>query len=148
MDKNKYLDFDGLKKYDELIKNYISSNTDSAIASVIDGAPESFDTLKEISAWIVDNDHSSDVSELLLDVAALKAIDHNAYIQADINLETSLKGYVDTKIDEKQDVISDLDDIRSGAALGYTALQGVPEEYITEDEILIVSDSDIDDIFK
>lgn len=38
-------------------------------------------------------------------------------------------------IDNKQDEISDLDDIRSGASLGYTALQAVPEEYITEDEL-------------
>ena len=35
----------------------------------------------------------------------------------------------------KQDVISDLDAIRSGAALGSTALQSVPEEYITKDEL-------------
>ena len=35
----------------------------------------------------------------------------------------------------KQDVISDLEIIRSGAALGSTALQSVPEEYITKDEL-------------
>ena len=38
-------------------------------------------------------------------------------------------------IDGKQDVISDLDAIRSGAALGVTALQEVPAEYITETEL-------------
>ena len=35
----------------------------------------------------------------------------------------------------KQDIIEDLDDIRSGAALGVTALQSIPEEYITESEL-------------
>lgn len=35
----------------------------------------------------------------------------------------------------KQDVINDLETIRSGAALGTTALQEVPEEYITETEL-------------
>ena len=130
MDKIKYLDFSGLKKYDELIKSYIASENEavsdaaaSAVASVIDGAPESFDTLKEIAAWIANNDHASDVSSLLIDVAALKAIDHNAYIAADTELENSLKGYVDDHLELKQDIISDLGEIRSGAAAGATALQ-------------------------
>lgn len=35
----------------------------------------------------------------------------------------------------KQDVISDLDSIRSGANKGATALQSVPSEYVTEDEL-------------
>ena len=36
------------------------------------------------------------------------------------------------ELNTKQDVISDLDTIRSGAALGATALQSVPSEYATE----------------
>ena len=35
----------------------------------------------------------------------------------------------------KQDVIDDLSDIRSGAALGATSLQSIPDEYITETEL-------------
>ena len=35
----------------------------------------------------------------------------------------------------KQDIISDLDTIRSNAELGSTALQSVPEEYVTETEL-------------
>ena len=38
-------------------------------------------------------------------------------------------------ISGKQDKIEDLDDIRSGAAKGATALQEVPAEYVTEDEL-------------
>lgn len=38
-------------------------------------------------------------------------------------------------ISGKQDVISDLETIRSGAAAGATALQSIPEEYVTETEL-------------
>ena len=134
--KHKYLDLEGLKKYDELIKNYIE---------------------------IENNEQSTDISNLLIDVAALKLIDHNAYITAD----EELKSYVDGKLVDKQDVIKDLETIRSGASLGSTALQEIPAEFVTEDElsnmdytttsqvegiindsIIIATDSDIDNVFK
>lgn len=38
--------------------------------------------------------------------------------------------------DTKQDIISDLDAIRSGASKGATALQSVPSEYVTESELV------------
>ena len=44
-------------------------------------------------------------------------------------------------ISGKQDVISDLATIRSGAALGATALQSVPSEYVTEGELSNVATS-------
>ena len=40
-----------------------------------------------------------------------------------------------SELNAKQDVISDLETIRSGAALGSTALQSVPSEYVTETEL-------------
>lgn len=43
-----------------------------------------------------------------------------------------VKAYVDDAVAGKQDTISDLDTIRSGAAAGATALQSVPNEYVTE----------------
>ena len=51
-------------------------------------------------------------------------------------------------ISGKQDVIEDLADIRSGAALGATALQEVPAEYVTEEELsakgyLTAADADL-----
>ena len=47
------------------------------------------------------------------------------------------KGYLTAHqdISGKQDVISDLETIRSGAAAGATALQAIPEEYVTETEL-------------
>ena len=44
-------------------------------------------------------------------------------------------GAVVTDVSGKQDKITDLDAIRSGAALGATALQSVPSEYVTESEL-------------
>ena len=44
------------------------------------------------------------------------------------NMELATK----EELNAKQDVINDLDSIRSGAALGATALQSVPSEYATE----------------
>lgn len=48
-----------------------------------------------------------------------------------------LSGYSTTSHthDDKQDVITDLDSIRTNAALGATALQSIPNEYITESEL-------------
>jgi hypothetical protein len=136
IDINKYLDLDGLKKYDELIKSYITFGNESL---------------------------SSDVSSIKIDVADLKKIDHNAYISAD----EQLKGYIDDGLILKQDVISDLKEIRSGAALGATAIQEIPDIYITESElaekayvntedveyiidssVITASNDDIDDLFK
>ncbi len=45
------------------------------------------------------------------------------------------KQEVSTGLNAKQNTISDLDTIRSGAALGATALQEVPSDYITESEL-------------
>jgi hypothetical protein len=88
MDRPKYLNFDGLKKYDELVKKYISSVNDALSG----------------------------------------------------NLDSSLKGYVNDKVDEIKSKISDLDTIRANAEKGATALQ--------EEDLGFVTDGDIDNIFK
>ena len=140
MDKNKYLNFEGLEKYDKLIKSYIALNNKT----------------------LVDN-----IDTLNVDVAALKSIDHEAYISADIKLEQSIKEYTDIKFETKQDKIEDLNAIRSGAALGATAVQQIPSEYITEteladkeyattsqvenlidDAVVVATDDEIDNLFK
>lgn len=140
MDKNKYLNFEGLEKYDKLIKSYIALNNKT----------------------LVDN-----IDTLNVDVAALKSIDHDAYISADIKLEQSIKEYTDIKFETKQDKIEDLNAIRSGAALGATAVQQIPSEYITEteladkeyattsqvenlidDAVVVATEDEIDNLFK
>ena len=67
----------------------------AAVAGVIDGAPESFDTLKEVAAWISNNDHASDVATLMTDVENLKKIDHDAYVEADKTVLADAKSYAD-----------------------------------------------------
>lgn len=55
-----------------------------------------------------------------------------------IIIERSDKSYnanISDILSTKQDTISDLDTIRSGATLGATALQSVPSEYVTETEL-------------
>lgn len=83
----KYLDFDGLNKYDELVKKYIASVNDTLSG----------------------------------------------------NIDSSLKGYVNDKVDEINERISDLEIIRSNAEKGATALQ--------EEDLGFVTDGDIDNIF-
>ena len=188
----------------------------AAVATVLDGAPEKFDTLKEVAEWIAASDSASSAADLVTRVTALEAIDHDAYVDADTQVladanayadglasnydaagaaataEQNAKNYADgkfqvagnyedagaaaqaladakayvdgkgyattTQVDAKQDVISDLETIRSGAAAGATALQAVPEEYVTEDELtgkgyltandlVFAEDGDIDALF-
>lgn len=45
------------------------------------------------------------------------------------------KGEIEGKLSQKQDVINDLETIRSNASKGATALQSVPNEYVTESEL-------------
>lgn len=79
---NKYLDFNGLDKYDKLIKSYIALRNKTLADDI--------DVIKE-------------------DVANLKAIDHEAYKSADITLETTLKGYVDEAVTSATD--ADIDNL-------------------------------------
>ena len=75
----------------------------SAVATILDGAPEKFDTLKEVADWIASSESADSAADLVTRVSALEAIDHEAYVAADTALETSLKGYVDGKVDGKFD---------------------------------------------
>lgn len=42
------------------------------VATVVDGAPETFDTLKEISDWILEHPDIADITQMQTDVAKLK----------------------------------------------------------------------------
>ena len=56
-------------------------------------------------------------------VKVLEEIDHSVYLTEHQD------------ISGKQDVISDLEEIRSNAELAKTALKAIPEEYVTETEL-------------
>jgi hypothetical protein len=67
----------------------------AAVATVLDGAPEKFDTLKEVAQWIADSETAANAADLVTRVKALEDIDHDAYVAADTALETSLKAYAE-----------------------------------------------------
>lgn len=67
----------------------------AAVADVIDGAPEKFDTLKEIAAWIAEADTAEDAASLVTRVSALEAIDHDAYVAADEKVLEDANAYAD-----------------------------------------------------
>ena len=71
-------------------------------------------------------------------------------VPTNVSAFTNDAGYLTAHqdISGKQDVIEDLVDIRSGATLGATALQEVPAEYVTEEELsakgyLTTADADL-----
>ena len=69
-----------------------------AVATVLDGAPEKFDTLKEVAEWISNNESASSAADLVTRVAALEAIDHEAYIAADEVVLAAAKKHADDEI--------------------------------------------------
>lgn len=85
-----------------------------AIAAVVAGAESDFDTLKEVADWI--NNDTTGAAALQVKVA------ENADAITDLT-------------NDKQDAISDLETIRTGAAAGATALQADDLEYATNDDI-------------
>ena len=77
-----------------------------------------------------------------LGATALQSVPSEYATEQWVNEQGFLKEHQDisnlatkAELNAKQDVITDLDTIRSGAALGATALQSVPSEYVTETEL-------------
>lgn len=66
-----------------------------------DMTEKAVDTLAELQTYMTTDGEAA--TQLVNRVAALEAIDHDAYKAADTALETSLKGYVDGKVDGKFD---------------------------------------------
>ena len=77
----------------------------AAVATILDGAPESFDTLKEVAQWISDSESAASAADLVTRVAALEAIDHDAYVAADAQVLADAKAYTDGKVDGKFDAV-------------------------------------------
>ena len=67
----------------------------AAVATVLDGAPEKFDTLIEVAQWIADSETAADAADLVTRVKALEDIDHDAYVAADATVLASAKTYAD-----------------------------------------------------
>jgi hypothetical protein len=54
-----------------------------------------------------------------------------------LKADETLSSQFTASLEKKQDVIEDLEIIRSGATKGATALQEIPEEYVTESELAL-----------
>ena len=67
----------------------------NAVATVLDGAPEAFDTLKEVAEWIADSESAASAADLVTRVSALEGIDHEAYMGADAQVLVDAKAYAD-----------------------------------------------------
>ena len=84
----------------------------------------------EINTKITVDDYVSDTSTNPIQNKVIKKYIDNKVINIDTtNLATK------AELNAKQDKISDLNVIRQGAMLGGTALQSVPDEYITENDL-------------
>ena len=83
--------------------------------------------------------------EILTQYVAYVEYNNNTFTTTKVNSYVlATQKSIDTltnKVNTKQDTISDLTTIRSNAALGATALQSIPEEYVTETELSAVEDS-------
>lgn len=85
-------------------------------------------TKDELNAGLALKANIVDVSDALNSKADKTSVDAELALKAN-------QSDVDAALAEKQNNISDLDTIRSGAAAGATALQSVPAEYVTETEL-------------
>lgn len=80
------------------------------VATVIDGAPEAFDTLKEISAWILEHPAISDITQMQTDVSQLKKTVGDAtsgLVKQTNDLSTTVQG-LQTTVDTHTNNIGDL----------------------------------------
>lgn len=80
------------------------------VATVVDGAPEAFDTLKEISTWILEHPAISDISQMQTDVAKLKKTVGDAtsgLVKQTSDLVTKVEG-LQTTVDKQILSIGDL----------------------------------------
>lgn len=85
----RYLDFTGLSAYDAKIKAFAQSIADKIKTDIIDGAPEAYDTLKEISAYISSHKDEYDALVALVGDKAAQS-DLTAAVTRIVALETSV----------------------------------------------------------
>lgn len=85
----KYLDFTGLSAYDVKIKAFAQAIANKIKADIIDGAPDAYDTLKEISLYIASHKDEYDALTALVGDKAAQS-DLTAAVTRIVALETSV----------------------------------------------------------
>lgn len=86
---NRFLDFAGLSAYDAKIKAFAQAIADKIKTDIIDGAPEAYDTLKEISTYIASHKDEYDALVALVGDKAAQS-DLAAAVTRITTLETSV----------------------------------------------------------
>lgn len=76
----------------------------AAVATILDGAPEKFDTLKEVAQWIADSESAADAADLVTRVGALET--NKADITYVDGLDTAIKARVKDLEDHKDDYVT------------------------------------------
>lgn len=89
----------------------------AAVATVLDGAPEKFDTLKEVAQWISDSESAADAADLVTRVKALENIDHDAY-----------KGYADQA---EADAVAEATRLNNATN---DRVKAIEDDYLTNDD--------------
>ena len=62
------------------------------VNKIVDGAPEAFDTLREIAAWIVDNPDASDLTDRIVTIEGTLYTENTGLVSRVSGLETNLNG--------------------------------------------------------
>lgn len=86
-------------------------------------------------------DLDQEVNDILHAVEVTDLPKLKAYVDGLVVITNDLNADIAQLYEDKQDTISDLDTIRSGAEKGATALQEVPSEYVTETDLAKVATS-------
>jgi hypothetical protein len=109
--------------HDQLAKDASAA----AVATVLDGAPEKFDTLKEIAAWIAEADTAEDAASLVTRVSELEATADD-YIGADSALKSELEGKINGINNHSHTFVeSELNEIKAGDVAKWNAELGAKE---------------------
>ena len=137
----------------------------AAVATVLDGAPEKFDTLKEIAQWISDNESAAEAADLVTRVKAIEDLSIATTYETKSDAEDKLaaaKSYTDGKVDGKFDTVGSAAtaeqnakdyadslagnyDSKGSAAQALTDAKTYTDELFTS--IKFATNSDIDGLF-
>lgn len=130
--------FKSIMNVDDVLPTYLKLGSNYQLYGYYDQLVNTYDHPEHLSDYIR---YSNDVKAYILTDknTTFKTIngqqitgDGNIEISTDVDLSNLA---TKAELNAKQNVISDLETIRSGAALGATALQSVPSEYALKSEI-------------
>lgn len=98
------------------MREVAADEASKAMASVVDGAPEAFNTLKEIAAWIQGSDDlNNDAADLLLRVNSLDAMVFGTESESGLNTRVET---LEESVDQLKDAHNALSQVVGNASMG------------------------------